>query len=280
LCFEKSFASSPYAKYWSSSNNLPPSKVFKHAGGSYWFDCPKCKHTFKGMLNNISKNHWCGYCNSSKLCEDLECKACFDNSFASHHRAKFWSKKNKKTPRQVSKANGAKFWFYCDKNKDHTFETSIDHITCSGRWCPWCKNKTEDKLFNWLIKLYPAIKRQQKFDWCINQSSGKHLRYDFYIPAKKILIELDGPQHFRQVSNWTTPQEIQKRDHTKDLLAAANGFTLIRVLQEDVLSDLYDWETLLINSMSRSRKHSTLTHIYNNIEKDVEYIYELNFISC
>jgi hypothetical protein len=33
-------------------------------------------------------------CNSKQLCDNLECKICFEKSFASHEKSKYWSDKN------------------------------------------------------------------------------------------------------------------------------------------------------------------------------------------
>lgn len=45
------------------------------------------------------------YCSKhpKKLCENKDCKACFEKSFASVDKSKFWSVKNKLNPRQVFK---------------------------------------------------------------------------------------------------------------------------------------------------------------------------------
>jgi very-short-patch-repair endonuclease len=56
-----------------------------------------------------------------------------------------------------------------------------------------------------------------------------------------IIIELDGAQHFRQVLNWSSPEEQLENDIYKQNCANENGYSVIRLLQEDVLYDRYDW---------------------------------------
>ena len=276
-CHEKSFASSPRVLNWSLSNNISPRDVFKHSAGNYLFDCHECGHEFRAMLNNISKDTWCGFCNNLRLCDSEQCEICPEKSFASHPRAKFWSKKNKKTPRQVTKSTATKYWFVCDKDKEHIFDVALYHVTCDGRWCPFCKNKTEDKLFKWLIPQYLTT-HPGKFNWCINPSTKKQLIYDFYLPDYDIIIELDGAQHFRQISNWTSPEDTQRRDRTKERLALRNNLTVNRLHQEDVLLDENSWQDILERSITRSREAPTITHLYEGIEEDIEYIYELRFV--
>ena len=48
----------------------------------------------------------------------------------------------------------------------------------------------------------------------------------------KIIIELDGAQHFIQVSNWKSPKETIENDIEKMRLAVYNGYYVIRIEQE------------------------------------------------
>jgi hypothetical protein len=61
------------------------------------------------------------------------------------------------------------------------------------------KNKTEAKLLEFL-KSYPQCKTQIRFDWCRFSQTNNIMPFDFGVD--KILIEVDGEQHFQQISNW------------------------------------------------------------------------------
>ena len=254
FCFENSFASNYRAEYWSPDNDKQPRQVRKNTKKKYKFDCEQCNHEFEGILANIIQNDaWCPYCSSppKRLCDD-DCDHCYNNSAASHPRAKFWSPLNKREARTVFKNAHTKYIYICDEC-DFPFETTPNHIA-SGNWCPLCKNKTERKLYFWLLELYPDYKiskpGKQKFSWCINPETGKFLLFDFYIEELGIIIELDGPQHFRQVHNWGTPEEAQAKDRYKEGTALAQGLSLIRILQEDVLRDDHHWDDHLRDVLS------------------------------
>ena len=107
-----------------------------------------------------------------------------------------------------------------------------------GHGCPFCINKTEGKLFEILRQLYPSIIIQFRQEWCKRKS---HLPFDFCIPEKKKIIELDGLQHFEQVRNWSSPEDQFENDIYKQQCANKNGYSVIRLLQEDVLYDKYDY---------------------------------------
>lgn len=104
--------------------------------------------------------------------------------------------------------------------------------------CPNCINKTEFKFFEKMRELYPTIKRQYKVEWCKNKLC---LPFDFAIEELKIIIELDGEQHFKQISNWTSPEIQIEKDKYKINCANNNGFSVIRLLQNDVLKDKINW---------------------------------------
>jgi len=320
ICFEKSFASSGRSKYWSDKNEKQPRDLFKNTHDKYLFNCDKCNHIFEKALNKISTDKsWCQYCAHQLLCDNNDCEQCYDNCFESHPKAKYWSKKNIKHPGDVFKKSASKYWFDCHKcghdyekilcdmdrydcpycgcnilcnNKDcqvcfnksfassdkakylssnnnidsrtifkasekkyeficekgHKFSSALNKITCDNTWCPSCINKTESKLYEWLIKKYNNIEKQKRFDWCKNKKS---LPFDFYLPDFNLLIELDGEQHFKQVQNWQSPEETQKVDQLKNIKAIENGFSIIRIVQMDVWNNINEWETKLIDNIKK-----------------------------
>lgn len=269
-CFNKSFASHEKSIYWSNNNELNPRQVFKGADRkTFIFDC-NCGHKINMNLKDISsKNHWCSYCSHQKLCQDIQCKMCFNNSFASVERNIFLNDKNI-NPRTLFKSTNKKFKFDCDLcNK--TFPSPLSAIT-NNVWCPFCVNKTELILYNKLIEYYPTLKRQYKVDWCKNI---KYLPFDFVIEERKIIIELDGKQHFEQIGNWLSPEETRKNDIFKMKCANENEFSIIRVLQKDVYKNKYDWLSELFENIEKITGENRVQNIYmckNNEYKDFDII--------
>ena len=74
----------------------------------------------------------------------------------------------------------------------------------------------------------------------INAKTNRVLPFDFVIEENKIIIELDG-QHFKQVSNWKSPEIQLEKDIYKMKCANNNGFSVIRLLEEDVIKNKYNW---------------------------------------
>lgn len=78
----------------------------------------------------------------------------------------------------------------------------------------------------------------------------RHLPFDFVLETYKLIIELDGKQHFEQVSNWCDPEETLKTDNYKNQMAIENNYSIIRISQEIVWNDDEDWENQLINTIN------------------------------
>ena len=135
-----------------------------------------------------------------------------------------------------------------------------------GKGCLYCINKTEYKLFNKLNILYPTLERQFTAIWCKNKT---YLPFDFVIPEHKIIIELDGKQHFEKVRNWKTPNEQFENDKYKEKCANENSYSVIRIIQEDVWNDKYDWLKELNKNIIKIINEQCIQNIY--ICKNNEY---------
>ena len=164
-------------------------------------------------------------------------------------------------PNQVN--NNTIIILNCIKHGDFTQQPYV-HLLNHG--CPSCINKTEFKFFNKIQEIYPTLKRQYKVEWCKNKIC---LPFDFVIEEFKIIIEIDGPQHFTQVSNWTSPEIQIEKDKYKIICANNNGFSVIRLLQNDILKDNFNWIEELNCKILKIINESKIQNIF--ICKNNEY---------
>jgi very-short-patch-repair endonuclease len=148
----------------------------------------------------------------------------------------------------------------CKKHGEFYMTPQYHLVNKSG--CQLCVNKTETKFFTKMQHFISSIKYQINYEWCKNEKTDKYLPFDFVIENNKIIIELDGKQHFKQVRNWNTPQIIQKRDKFKMLCANKNNYSVIRILQEDVYNDKYDWILELNKNIQKIIKEKEIQNIY------------------
>ena len=73
------------------------------------------------------------------------------------------------------------------------------------------------------------FKTEFKFDDCKHKT---HLKFDFYIPSKKLCIEFNGLQHYKVVSFFggeESYQETIKRDKIKEEYCKSNDIKLLTI---------------------------------------------------
>ena len=140
-CFERSFASHPKAGWWSDRNELKSYEVLKKSGKKFEFKCDTCYHYFSSALYSFSDSkRGCPFCYHQKLCENEDCKLCFEKSFASHEKSKYLSDKTI-NPRLIFKKSNSKYYFDCNIC-NHTFSTALNNISHKNpRWCPFCSHQ-------------------------------------------------------------------------------------------------------------------------------------------
>ena len=151
------------------------------------------------------------------------------------------------------------FRFNCELCKV-SFSMELNCVNYN-HWCGCKKNKTETKLLLKMIGKVNIIKNF-RINWCRSIISNNNLPFDYCIEESKIIIELDGPQHFRQVSNWSSPEKQFKNDKYKEKCANENGYSIIRLLQEDVLYDRYDWLNELNQTIEKIKNEKIIQNIY------------------
>jgi hypothetical protein len=245
ICYERSFASTHYAQYWSPTNDKTPREYFKNARKKLLFRCTECNHDFGGWLYNVMNGTWCPYCNSDNMCNDYSCDFCYNKSAASCEYSNYWSDCNENPPRFYCKASDYESTLICPEC-DYEYTTELFNAY-RGVGCDKCINKTSKMVLDWLQQNYD-IKTEEKFSWCDNSKTGKsHKEYpfDFYLEEQNILIELDGRQHFKQVSNWRSPEKTYAIDLYKMQCAIDHNISVIRLVQEEVLENKLDWKTEL-----------------------------------
>jgi len=149
----------------------------------------------------------------------------------------------------------------------NTFKQRPDHHL-GGSGCPLCKHKTQRKMYEFLVSNYRIVQTEYSPEFI-----GRK-RFDFYIEVNglKIIIELDGRQHFEVVKNWGCPNETRENDIIKQNLALENNHSVIRLLQEDVWDDTYNWKTELKQHIE-SITSSTIIHM----DKNDEYIHHKQY---
>lgn len=127
----------------------------------------------------------------------------------------------------------------CKKHGEFLQSPSV-HMAGSG--CPKCKiSKGEQKIIDYLKDKKIIFICQKKFDNCINPKTKNKLKFDFFIPDKKICIEFDGGLHFKAIPYFggqKTFEKIKELDKIKNEYCKNNNIILIRISKIDDVSNI------------------------------------------
>lgn len=140
-------------------------------------------HIWEAKPNKIIQGKWCPYCAGfHKTIKNMQMYAkkkkgkCISQKYIDAHTRLIWE---------------------CEFG--HQWDATPANIL-RGYWCPYCKNKSEQK-FRDVIEEYFNVKfPKRKPKWLINQN-GNRLELDGYNEKLGIAFEYQGKQHFQPIYN-------------------------------------------------------------------------------
>lgn len=239
-----------------------------------------CIHEYCSTIKSRTKKTGCPYCCKPKR------KFCIHESFEALYPdlAKEWhpTKNGGLKPSLVSYGSTIKVWWlgnseYCN----HEFYCAIKKRTRgSGKsGCNICVNKSEKILFEFLKENNFDVIKNFHIGWCKNKETNKFLPFDFVIEKYKIIIELDGYQHFNDIKKWNAyHKDIQERDIYKMKCANNNNYSVIRIKQNDVYGNKNEWNNKLINNI---KIYSQIRNIFISADDSYkDYIQNFDDINC
>ncbi len=235
-------------KFWDLElNTVDPTTISSRSMKRIHWKCDKCSHgchRWVSTADNLHIGKGCPFC--------AHLKVCAHDSFASkypHVAGEFDKERNGGIdPKTLAPHSHVKAWWKCSKC-DHGWITSVKERTSQGHGCPRCNTINTSKLCAALTDHLAAnhpllvVEREVRFQGCRSINS---LPFDFYIPSAKLLIELDGQQHFFDstfVSRQSTLQERQRRDLIKTEYAFRNRINFLRVSYMELshMREIFDY---------------------------------------
>lgn len=125
------------------------------------------------------------------------------------------------------------------------------------RGCKICSS-TQSKHAAAIERFLIEEKYEHIKEWSDHDCKDKRtLRFDFYLPQHRLIIEYDGEQHFRE-ANFTSDKKQNKmnfingrrRDAIKSLWCRKNKINLMRVTSNVSLNEIPDYLDYMIDSYS------------------------------
>ena len=127
------------------ADQLPMHKIPLASNQKFSFQCDKCPHEFKSVLNDVTRNKnptWGPYCSGHKLCGIKECQPCHQRSLACWtdiQKLRCFVVANQPSPHEIHLNSHNKFWFQCNVCP-HEFKSALSSLTNTKNpcWCPYC----------------------------------------------------------------------------------------------------------------------------------------------
>jgi len=157
-------------------------------------------HKWSACLDNIkNKKQWCPDCAFDR--RRLSIKDCIAAA------AKFGGK-CLSTEYKMAKS---KIRWCCEKG--HEWDAVASGVFYCNKWCPRCRDKSQNMLANNIKEIYAGCVVEQKyrgFKWLDTKNGGRQ-ELDIWLPEIKLAIEYDGQGHFYPVNFGGCDNETAKK---------------------------------------------------------------------
>lgn len=230
---------------------IPPS-TRKH---KVWLNCIDFDyHPPTNAHPNDVNNHsgYCHYCAKIKICKEDSL------GFKFPKVCEVWSDKNNKSPYEYFPSSNEKVWWKCLCGKHKDFQRTITDAKAGEFGCPKCSqesstSKLQNKVSNYIKEKYNYLMLHE--NECNlkpkNPLTNTLLRYDNEIPDLKLIIEVNGQQHYgicgftymtAKYYGTTVEEELKKyqdRDKYKMDYALKHGYSYLIIPYWDEDNDKY-----------------------------------------
>lgn len=200
--------------------------TYDYSRVDYVNNCTNIKIVCKshGMFEQLPKNHLVG-----KGCPKCAFKNRSLNRFDFIKKAKKVHGKKYTYQKSSYKNNATPILITCREHGD--FEQLPKHHLV-GKGCPSCNSTSSGESMISVFLDEHKISYEQEFPLMKNPETGCYLRADFFIESMNMVIEFDGPQHFKPIEYFGGEEHYQQciyRDKIKNNFCKENKIQLIRI---------------------------------------------------
>lgn len=189
------------------------------------YKCTVCGYEGNMKKSHFKDGHGCPVCSGKKVLQGFNDIATTDPDIAKYITPKEDAHKH-------TRGSKKKVSLRCDICGT-VFSKTIAILVRDGFRCPICYTGISypNRFMAALLSHFGIqCSREQMFSW------SKKYRYDFYLPNRSLIIEMNGKQHYQNRIGWEHPDIINERDRDKLFLAKQNGishYVVIPVMKTD-----------------------------------------------
>lgn len=199
----------------------------------YNITCLICGYNFQNTENNLNRGDMCPVCSNHKIIKGIN-----DIWTTNPEVGKFLT--NPEDGYKYAQFSNIKLDFTCPECKTYIGKKLISTVSNNGISCPACGENISYPnkfMYHLLNILDEEFETEQGYDWCVfpsykNKNIMNHGRFDFLLPKRKIIIEMDcSLGHGRTVytNSKISVEETLYKDKMKDKIAAKKGYKVIRI---------------------------------------------------
>lgn len=236
-----------FKNIWSSENDANPFEISKSSSKKIFLNCYETKYhgDYQVSCHKFYNGVRCPYCNRNSG------KVHKKDSFGSvyNYIMDRWSDENELDPYTLSPMCDKYIWLKCERGRHDDYITKINNAVKANFNCPMCINesttsKLQNKVYQYITDMY-GFHIDTEFNCklnMINPTTNRILPYDNEIDEIKLIIEVNGLQHYESLHSWneisskrngTTPEyeleQIKYRDSLKREHAINNGYTFLEI---------------------------------------------------
>lgn len=215
-------------KYWSNKNNCDPMTVNKNSTKKIWIKCIDVEYhpDYDITAVNFYKGKRCPYCSGKRIAKEDSVGYKFPEIFD------IWIEK-KNTPYDYLPNSNKKIYFKCEKHGE--YRRRICNAVKCDFICPKCskelqESKLQRKVRKYIEERFKTIKHEYNCTIIpINPKTNYKLPYDNEIPDIKLIIEVNGEQHYKASSFFygKNKEQAQKRfEYRKELDKYKKNFAI------------------------------------------------------
>lgn len=231
------------------NSNIKPLEDYVRATKKIKFQCLIDNNVFESTPNNVLCGHGCPICGKIKRIKNSSMTKLTQNAntlLGVKHPHLIECLSNKDDAFRYGYTSKHKIAWICP-DCNFKFEKSPSNMANGSFVCPNCiRNDSYPNrfMFNVLFQLGIDFEREYSPDWI------KPKRYDFYIPDKNLIIEMDGRFH--------NIQSVKDNDEYKNEMAIKHNLKIIRIDCD------YPKTEQRFDMISKNIQNSHLFDIYNS----------------
>lgn len=189
-------------KYWGKNNDQSPMDINKFSKKKIWIKCQNNDYHGEYDISacNFQKGKRCPFCSGKRVHIMDSLGMIYPNTL------ELWSDKNKINPYNILPMSNKFAYFKCENDKHDEYRRTVCASVNADFKCPTCirerkQSILQEKVNNYISSLYTDIRHEYNCTLLPrNPSTNRILPYDNEIVVLKLIIEVNGLQHYSEHS--------------------------------------------------------------------------------